>query len=271
MSLHDWAACEDAATDDNWAVPQGDGTLIARHAQGVPVQLDTLVSRIDHRGAALRVETSRGTIETRAAIVCVPTTMLAEERGIVFDPPLPEKHEAATALPLGLADKVYLYVDGIELPNNGHLIGDPHSNCTASYRLGPLGLPLIECFFGGDCAEALEPEGDGAAADFAIRELVALLGSDWRSRMTPVVTTRWRAEAAYPRLGLFARPYRCRAATRGAGRARRRPPVLCRRRPVHGTDFSTAHGAYETGIAAARAVIGTVPAASRFTTPASLA
>ena len=268
VSLHDWAAYEDAATEDNWAVREGYGTLVARHAQSLQVQLDTIVSHIDHRGAMLRIEMSRGTIETRRAIVCVPTTMLAEER-IVFDPPLPDKHAAATALPLGLADKVYLRVDGIELPNNGHLIGNPHSNCTASYRLGLFGLPLIECFFGGDCAEGLETEGEGAAADFAIRELVALLGSDWRDRLTPLVTTRWRAEphihGSYSHAHIGAAPQRAVLAAPVDDRLFFAGEACSR------IDFSTAHGAYETGIEAARAVIGTLPAASRFTAPTSLA
>lgn len=268
VSLHDWAAYEDASTDDNWTVPQGYGTLITHHAAGVPVQLDTIVSRIDHRGPALKIETNRGTIETRRVILGVPTTALGEER-IVFDPPLPAKHEAAAALPLGLADKVYLRIDGIELPNNGHLIGNPHSNCTASYRLGLFGLPLIECFFGGDCAEALENEGDGAAANFAIRELVALLGSDWRDRMTPIVTTRWRAEphihGSYSHARVGGAPQRAVLAAPVDDRLFFAGEACSR------TDFSTAHGAYETGVEAARALIATLPATGRFAAPASLA
>ncbi len=268
VSLHDWAAYEDSATEDNWAVREGYGTLVARHAQGLAIRLDTIVTRIDHRGQSVRVETSRGTVETRRVIVCVPPTMLAGDR-ISFDPPLPDKHSAATALPLGLADKVFLRVDGVDLPDNGHLIGNPRSACTASYRLGPFGLPLIECFFGGDCAEALETEGDGAAADFAIGELVALLGSDWRARLTPVAATCWRAEphihgsysharvGAAPQRGVLAAPVEDRLFFAGEACS------------VH--DFSTAHGAFQTGVAAAEAVIGTLPFRSRFTAPASLA
>ena len=37
------------------------------------------------------------------------------------------------------------------------------------------------------------------------------------------------------------------------------------------SDFSTAHGAYVTGVAAGRALIAALPGASRFTAPASLA
>lgn len=268
VSLHDWAAYEDAATDDNWALREGYGTLVARHAEGLPVQRDTIVGRIDHRGPALRLETNRGTIETRRAVVCVPPTMLTEER-IVFDPPLPDKHAAAAALPLGLADKVFLRVEDMDLPNNGHLIGNPHSACTASYRLGPFGFPVIECFFGGDCAEVLEAEGEGAAAAFAIGELVALLGGDWRSRLTPVAATRWRAEphirGSYSHAHIGAAPQRAVLAAAVDDR------LFFAGEACSTHDFSTAHGAYETGVEAAQALIGSLPAGSRFTAPASLA
>ncbi|MCP5972688.1 FAD-dependent oxidoreductase, partial [Klebsiella pneumoniae] len=84
-------------------------------------------------------------------IVCVPTTVLATSQ-VVFDPPLPDKHAAAADLPLGLADKVFLHVDRPEWPTNAHLIGKPYSACTASHRLSPFGWPIVESFFGGDCA-----------------------------------------------------------------------------------------------------------------------
>jgi len=256
VSLHDWAAYEDAASDDNWALPQGYGTLVARHAEGLRIQLATEVTRIDHCRHTLRLDTSRGTLETRHAILCVPTTVLATE-ALVFDPPLPAKHQAAADLPLGLADKVFLHVTGEELPRNGHLIGNPRIACTASYRLGLFGQPIIECFFGGDCAEALE--GEGAAADFAIAELTALLGSDWRARLTPLAATRWRTEphihGSYSHARIGAAPQRAVLAEPVDDR------LFFAGEACSKTDFSTAHGAYETGTAAAEAVIDR----SRFT------
>ncbi|WP_174284856.1 NAD(P)/FAD-dependent oxidoreductase [Sphingomonas bacterium] len=248
VSLHDWAAYENASTDDNWAVREGYGTLIASHAAEVPVRLNTPVTRIDHRGRRIRVETPAGTIEADRVIVALPTT--AFER-LVFDPPLPAKHDAAAALPLGLADKAFTLVDDPAWPTNAHLTGNPHSHCTASHRLSPFGLPVIESFFGGDCAEALDDEG--AATAFAIDELVALLGSDWRRRLTPAGASRWRHEPfihgsySHARIGqahqrqVLAEPVDDRIFFAGEA--------------CHPTDFSTAHGAYETGIAAAAAIL----------------
>lgn len=250
VALHDWAAYEDAAGDDNWAVSEGYGTLIVDHADQVPARLSTQVARIDHRGRTLRIETSAGTITADRAIICVPTTVLA--RGdIVFDPPLPDKQAAAAALPLGLADKVFLAVTGpVEWPANAHLAGNPHSACTASYRLSPFGAPVIESFFGGDCAEALE---DGDATAFAIDEIVALLGSDWRARLKPIAATRWRHEpfihGSYSHAQIGMAPQRAVLAAPVDQR------LFFAGEACSTYDFSTAHGAYATGRAQADSIL----------------
>ena len=248
VSLHDWAAYEDAATEDNWAVREGYGTLVASHAQGVPVRLDLPVTRIDHRGRRIRIETRAGTIEADRVVIALPTTAY---RSLVFDPPLPAKQDAAAALPLGLADKAFLRVDRPEWPANAHLIGDPRSDRTASYRLSSFDLPVIECFFGDGCAAALEEEG--AAEAFAIEELVALLGSDWRARLTPAGASRWRHEpfihGSYSHATIGHAGQRQVLAEPVDGR------LFFAGEACHATDFSTAHGAYETGIAAAAAIL----------------
>ncbi|WP_380787178.1 flavin monoamine oxidase family protein [Sphingomonas sp. R86521] len=248
VSLHDWAAYENASTEDNWAVVEGYGTVVANHAAGVQVRLSTPVTRIDHHGRSLKLETQAGTIEADRVIVCVPTTVLASG-ALTFDPPLADKQAAADALPLGLADKVFLEVDGPEWPANAHLVGNPYSACTASHRLSPFGLPLIESFFGGDCAEALE---DGNAAQFAIDELVGLLGSDWRRRLTPRGTTRWRH---VPHIGgSYSHAKVGQAGQRAVLAAPIDDRLFFAGEACHPFDFSTAHGAYETGVAAARAI-----------------
>lgn len=56
----------------------------------------------------LGLDTPAGTIEADHVVACVPTSMLAH---VAFDSPLPDKHAAAAALPLGLANKVFRRVD----------------------------------------------------------------------------------------------------------------------------------------------------------------
>ena len=255
VSLHDWAPYENAATDDNWAVVEGYGTVVVHHAAGLTVRTGVTAARIDHRGKTIRIETSAGTIEADHVIVAVPTPVLAEGK-LTFDPPLPAKQEAAAALPLGIADKVFLSVEGpLPWPAHAHLTGNPHSACTASHRLSPFGWPIIESFFGGPCAEMLQE--DGAAVAFAIDELVALLGSDWRRRFTPMGATRWR------HVPLIGGSYSHAEVGHADARGRLAEPVdgrlffageACSRE-----DFSTAHGAYQTGVEAARRIMQPTP------------
>jgi monoamine oxidase len=248
VSLHDWAAYEDAAGDDNWRLVEGYGTLIAAYGKRLPARLDCPVSRIDHRGPRMRLVTPQGLVEADRVIVAVPTPIIADG-DLAFDPPIDAKGEAAAALPLGLADKIFLGIRGADYPHNAHLIGNPHNACTASYQIGYLGRPVVEAFFGGDCAEVIERESDAGAADFAIGELARLLGNDWRLRLQPLARTRWRAERfirgsySHARIGqagqrrLLAQPHDDRIFFAGEA--------------CSASDFSTAHGAYETGIAAA--------------------
>lgn len=253
VSLHDWAAYEDAATEDNWAVRQGYGTLVARHADGLPVRLGTRVSSIDHRDRTLRVVSDRGTIDTRHVILCVPTTTVAAET-IRFDPVLPLKQAAAAALPLGLADKIFLEIVGGDLPPaNAHLIGNPHGACTASYRLAPFDRPVIEGFLGGACAEAIAQLDDRAAFAVATDELVALLGGDWRARLRPLARTRWRHDAEIG--GSYSHARVGAAGARAVLAAAVDDRLFFAGEACSAQDFSTAHGAYATGVAAARAVL----------------
>lgn len=246
VSILDYAAYDDSGV--NWRVREGYGVGLVALAEG-EVQLGCEVSRIDHSGPRLRLLTSQGEVTARAAIVTAPTPLLAEER-LAFDPPLPNKMEAAAGLPLGLADKVFIALEAPEaLPLEGHLFGDPQSTRTASYNTRPFGRPLIEAFLGGRNADALEAEGEGAMAAFVMDELCGLLGSDFRSTARPIAETAWRRDP-------FARGAYSHASPGCAGdRARLAEPVDSRLffagEATSAHAFSTAHGAWETGERAA--------------------
>ena len=86
ISIIDFDRYED--TRINWTIREGYGAMIAGATKGLPVVFDCAVSRIDHSGKTVKLETQRGTIEAKAAIVCVPTPLIAEGT-IRFDPALP--------------------------------------------------------------------------------------------------------------------------------------------------------------------------------------
>ena len=82
VSVKDYVRYDDSGT--NWRLREGYGRLFERLAE-LPVALGAAVSRIDHRGRAIRLETARGTVTARRVIVTVPTSILAAE-GAPFRP-----------------------------------------------------------------------------------------------------------------------------------------------------------------------------------------
>jgi monoamine oxidase len=240
-------------TGINWRVVEGYGTLIASVANGLDVSFACPAETIDHGGRRIRIATPRGDIEARAVIVTVPTEVLAA--GIPrFAPELPDKVAAAHALPLGIADKVYLRLTGGEdIPKDAHLYGAIDRVDTGSYHLRPLGRPLVEGYFGGEFARELEREGEAGFANFAIDQLAALMGNDIRKRLELIAASNWVrdpwARGSYSR----ARPGHADAREVLAATVDQRlffAGEACSRE-----DFSTAHGAYRSGVAAAEQAI----------------
>jgi monoamine oxidase len=192
VSTLDYDAYRD--TGVNYRVREGYGRLIASLAARLPVILDCPVTRIDRSGPSLRVETPRGAILCRAVILTVPTSLIGRE-AIRIDPPVPTLIEAAQGVPLGLASKVHMTVEGAEeFPADSQLWGRTDTSQTAGYHLRPFGRPMIEAYFGGDLAWGLEEEGEPAFFDFAAHELSNLLGSSFRRRVNLVATSMWGAE-----------------------------------------------------------------------------
>src|SRR5579863_5730449 len=241
------------STDVNWRAVEGYGTLIGAWGADIPRLLDCPVSAVDHSGKRLRVETSKGAIAADQVIMTVPSAVLAAER-IRFTPALPQKIEAARGLPLGLADKLFIALDGAEeFESSVRLFGHTDRVATAGYHIRPFGWPMIEAYFGGTCAAELEAGGEAAFFDFAVAELVGVLGNDFACRIKPIRMHRWGSDPFALGSYSFALPGRadCRQTLAEpvderlffAGEA-------CSR-----NDFSTAHGGYLTGVAAAEQVI----------------
>jgi monoamine oxidase len=257
ISVKDYAAYQ--PTDDNWRVREGYGALIAAFAGPLDVRLRTPVRVVRHGGPRVSVETAAGAIEARAVIVCVSTTVLAEE-GLRFEPPLPAKREAAHALPLGHVEKAFIrLLAPEEFPVEHRLHGRTDTADTASYGFRPLGMPVVEAFFGGDVAGRLTAEGPGALTAFAVDELVAVFGSDLRARLAPAAESSWSVDP------LIRGAYSHARVGHAGARAVLAEPVDDRLffagEACSPHAFSTAHGAYETGVAAAEAAITALGAA----------
>ncbi len=251
VSARDYENYED--TNVNWRVFEGYGAAIAAYGEPLPSVLDCPVHRIDHSGKRLRVETANGAISADQAIVTLPSAVIAANERL-FSPVLPEKTESASDLPLGLADKLFLSLEGAEeFEADSHLIGNPNSTQAAIYQFRPFGRPQIEAYFGGHFARELEAGGARAFFDFAVSELAAVFGSNFAKRLSLHHMHCWGSDP-------FARgSYSYAVPGKADCRARLAAPVedrlffageACSRH-----DFSTAHGGYLTGIAAAEQVI----------------
>ena len=191
VSAIDYDAYRD--TGVNWRVREGYGRLVeGLAAPSLPdVVTGCAVRLIDRSGPLLRLETTRGGLTARVVILTVPTSLIAAE-AIRIDPPVPALLEAASGLPLGLAAKLHMTVRGAEdFPPDSQMWGRADTAQTGGYHLRPFGRPMIEAYFGGDLAWGLEAEGPAALHDFALSEMVALLGSDMRKRLAPVAASAW--------------------------------------------------------------------------------
>ena len=243
----------------DWRVREGYGALISTYAGTLPISLHTVVTGIDHRSrTSVVVETNRGALMARWVIVTLSTDMVARET-IRFTPALPHKIEAAASLPLGLANKLFLRLPSdLDLPVDTQAYGSATTSATGSYHIRAFGQPIIEAYFAGPLAHDLERAGDAAALAFARDELGGVFGSAIRGDLEFVTMSGW---ATSPHIGgayAYARP--------GAVSAR---GVLAE--PVDGrllfageacsvARYSTAHGAFETGVAAAERIIDAAPA-----------
>ena len=250
LSTLDYARYDD--TDVNWAVREGLGTVVAGAARGLDVVLQCPVLGIDWSGPRVRVTTGQGTLECRAVVVTVPTTVLA--RGTPrFSPALPPVHdEAVHGLTLGVANKVFVEVAPSAMPLEGsvHLVASETTTRTASVTVRPAGQELLLLFFGGAYARELEEKD--ALESVARDELIALFGSTVGDAIRKTTATAWLGDPWARGSYSAARPgfARCREvlAEPVAGRVffagEACPPAM----------YGAIHGAWASGADAARRV-----------------
>jgi monoamine oxidase len=243
MTTREYALYHD--TNKNKRIERGYGALIAAHAAGLDVQLDCPVSLIDHSGKRIRIVTPRGELVSRAVIVAVPPGVIANE-ALRFSPALPAKLDASANLPLGVADKIFLRIDQPDdLPADTRVVGSRSTRETGSYTLRAFGRPVIEGYFGGAFAASLE----GEILPFALEQICSALGHDMRKRLTPIAETAWAHDPLS--LGSYSYGSPGAAAARAAVAAPVDGRLFFAGEHCSAHDFSTAHGAYRTGVKAA--------------------
>lgn len=236
----------------NWAVASGLGAVVAHAARPLDVQLDTPVQEIDWSGSLIKVVTTKGTVEARAVIVTVPTSILASG-GVRFRPELPAPFvEAFEAIPLGATNKVFFRMRPGMLPHpeSIHFVRTQSSSRIGSYQTWPSGQEVLLAYFGGPLARELELSGGLEA--FAREELQQMFGADFVEGIEQALTTGWVSDPWSQGSYSYARPGMARMRERLSDPLGDR--VFFAGEACSTAYFGTIHGAWHSAVAVARNV-----------------
>ena len=264
-STEDYAAENGANYDPNYLVQEGFGALVAKVGEGIGIHKSTPVRAIRYGDTSVKVDTARGTIEARAAIVTVSMGVL-QKGGIKFTPALPPATQDAIGnLPMGLLTKIPLLVSGIdhgirgiepydnvlnEMPQTipGPGCGEERGNFY--FLAWPWNTDLMVGFVGGSYAWELSRYDDRHTVAMAVESLSGIFGTDVGKKVKASLVTPW---ANLPTThGAYA------AARPGHADAREvlRKPIkeqvfFAGEAVAEGGLFATCGGAYQSGTAVA--------------------
>lgn len=245
-----------AERDNGMFCRQGLGTLIARLADGLPVQLSTPVSRVDwSERNRIEIKTAKGYLYARTVIVTVSIGVLTGGK-LTFDPELPKHHlDALGKLRLGSRDRVALELPGnpLGLQQDELVFEKAQSDRTAAILANIYGSTLCTVEVGGKFGADLAAAGEPAMVAFALEWLTGLYGADLRKAVRRTSATRWdhdpwtlgASSAAAPggqwARAVLAEPVRDRIFFAGEA--------------THETQWGTVGGAWASGERAAGAVM----------------
>lgn len=234
---------------------QGYGALIAKLGANIPVQLGTPVQRLTSTRNSVEVETTRGRIVARAAIVTVSIGVLTAGKIKVL-PDLPKRQlDAAAKLSLGSYDHIAVELAGnpLQLQRDDLVFEKAADARTAALLANVSGTALAMIDVGGKFGRELAAQGEAAMVDFAGGWLIQLYGADIKKAIGKTAATRWANDPWT--LGAFS------AAAPGGQGGRKilmepvRERLFFAGEAVHETLWGTVGGAWESGERAADAAL----------------
>lgn len=244
-----------ADADGDWLVEGGLGAFVHSLHANVPVRLNCPVRGIDYSGAGVRIVTPDGDVETKCAVLTVSVGVLAAE-AIRFTPGLPDdKLSAIQHLPMGLLNKVGILFDPKWTgAHEGQMIDyAPGGDAFCTILLGFYGSSLASGFTAGRFGGLLEAEGPGAATAFCLQALREVFGSDVTKHVRQTSETAWRGDPH--KLGSYSHAMPGGHGARAALATPLQDKVFFAGEATMPDAFATVHGAYRSGLAAAKQVI----------------
>jgi len=246
-------------TGENWVTPVGYGAVIAAQFKPFNVRLNHEVRRITLHRRHVQVDGNGFQFVAGAVILTVSTGVLANG-GLVVEPGFEaRKMRALAALPLGYAERVgFLLPEGfsyppVDEPDDQNLL-TTLGDTAVSFQIRPGGYPIVSAYFGGWHAASLARSGPPALVSEAIRHFKTGTGRSLAGLRA--IASSWTTDPHVRGAYSTARPL-----TANSGFNPRE--VLAE--PVAGKLFfageatseraySTAHGAFQSGIRAAEEV-----------------
>ena len=255
LSAQYWNEGEELSGGDV-IVPGGLGAIVEPWARGQDIRFGQAVEQVSYDRDGVRVKTSKGLeIRAKKLILTVPLGILKKGK-IVFDPPLPkEKLDAMGRIGFGNYQKTALLYEELFWDPELHLFdwdgGATGKEWAEWVNLYPFtGEPALIAFHTGKAAYGIESMTDREIADAATDALASALGRKV-SRPKDIIVSKWGHDpyslGAYSFMGVGATP-----ADRTVLGKPLEGSLYFAGEAVSENYAATMHGAYETGLAAAK-------------------
>jgi len=233
----------------------GYGSLIEKLGEGLPIELEAPVDRIDWSGDGVVIRSSKGEFSSRSAIITVSTGVLASNQ-IGFEPALPAAWRAAIeALPMGNFVKVAIQFDrdvyGVFRDDSFVYLEESSTFIDIATGMDDHRMAIAYIF--GARAIEIEQMSEQDARDFILDRLERVFGSGIRERVVNSLCTQWGTDPHV--LGSYAAALPGRSDARAELAATLGDRIVFAGEATSKAHYGFAHGAYLEGEAAAERVI----------------
>lgn len=174
-------------------IPDGFGTILERHAQGLPIVYDAPVSEIDWSGPGVRITSPRGVISARTVIITVSVGVL-QSGALGFTPALPAiNRDGLAGLAMGASTRAALDFGarrfGLKPNTSLRLRLSPRESF--SFGCFPFGHNIVTAYFGGDHARRVSGMGERDAIAHLLDHFVSIIGEDARRHFRAGRLANW--------------------------------------------------------------------------------
>lgn len=258
LSAH-WFDSAEGGKGDDRLFPGGFGQLITYLARGLAIETGQAVQRVDWHGQSVTVHSASRHWVADRVLLTLPLGVL-QAGSVQFSPSLPAPHrQAIQALGVGDFNKCYLRFERVFWPQQDWLEYLPPLAERGQWVEwlnvhGASGQPVLLGFNAAQFSRTLEGWPDRAIVDSAMQRLRLLFGADTPAPIAAQIT-RWRSDpyagGAYSFNAVGSTP-----AMRDTLAAPLAGKLFFAGEATSRQHFATVHGAYLSGLRAAREMAG---------------